>query len=119
MTRRIVSCVPFTLCVTGLLALALAGCRREAEAPSPLPSIPSNSPASYMNDPAFMARLDAKGDELKAIMRERAPLIARWKKLEPGDSARDELKKQIEELNAKYEAVRKQQLEIVHERVSK
>lgn len=119
MTRRIGLCVPFALCASGLLALVLTGCSREAEAPSPLPSVPSNSPAAYMNDPAFMARLDAQRDELKAIMKERAPLIARWKKLEVNDPERDELTKKIEELNAKCEAVRKRQLEILHERISK
>lgn len=76
-----------------------------------------------------MGKLEAKRDELKAILKERAPLMARMEELVKSNRSDlavlqkipewGELHKKITALNAKYEEVRKRQLKIVHERISK
>ena len=119
--------VPFALCATGLLAIVFAGCDRKDEAVAKAVEPPANSPAVYMNDTNFLARLDEKRGELKAIVKERAPLVKRMEELvkEHGEKLADlqkipewgELHKKVVALNAKYEEVRKRQLVIASQRL--
>ena len=107
----------------GMIALFLAGCRKEEKA-----VIPANSPASYMNDPVFRKQLEEKRKELSAIVKERAPLMDRMQELVKAhgeDLAAlqkipewNELHKKVVELNAKYEEVRKRQLKIAANRLA-
>ena len=117
--------VPFALCATGLIALCLAGCRKEEKAPV----IPASSPASYMNDPVFRKQLSDKRKELQAIVNERNPLVKRMEALikEHGQDLAslqkmpewNDLHKKVVELNKRYEETRARQLKIVRERISK
>ena len=116
--------VPFALCAMGLLALFLAGCRKEEAKPE----VPASSPASYMNDPRFREQVAAKRKDLQAIMNERAPLVRRMEELiraHGKDLATlqkipewNELHEKVVALNAKYEATRARQLRIVRDRLA-
>ena len=108
----------------GMMALYLAGCRKEEKAPE----IPASSPASYMKDPAFMKQLEGKRKDLQAIVNERNPLVERMEALikEHGQDLAslqkipewNDLHKKVVELNAKYEEVRTRQLRIVRDRLA-
>ena len=112
----------------GLVVLFLAGCRKEEEAPK-APEIPAHSPASYMNDPVFRKQLSDKRKELQAIVAERRPLAERMQALikEHGEDLAalqkidewNDLHKKVTALNAKFEEVRRRQLKVVRERISK
>ena len=116
--------VPFVLCTMGLVALFLAGCRKEEKAPE----IPASSPASYMNDPVFRKQLADKRKELQAIVNERKPLVKRMEELikEHGQDLAalqkipewNDLYKKVTALNKKYEEVRARQLKVVRERLT-
>ena len=109
----------------GAVALFLAGCRKEEKTPA----VPASAPASYMNDPVFRKQLADKRKELSAIVAERKPLVERMEALirEHGQDLAalqkipewNDLHKKVVELNAKYEEVRKRQLKIAAERISK
>ena len=111
----------------GLVLLFLAGCRKEEEKKAP--EIPASSPASYMNDPEFRKQLDDKRKRLQSIVNERKPLVKRMEELikEHGQDLAalqkipewNDLHKRVTALNAQYEEVRKRQLKIVRERISK
>ena len=116
--------VPFVLCMTGVLVLSLAGCRKEEAKPE----IPPSSPQSYMNDTNFLGKVTAKRKDLQAIVRERAPLVKRMEELVRAhgkDLAAlqripewNELHAKVVALNAKYEETRKRQLKVVCERIN-
>ena len=108
----------------GLTLLFLAGCRKEEKAPE----IPASSPEVYMQDTNFLNQISEKRGELSAIVRERAPLVKRMEELvkEHGENLAalqkidewNDLHKRVVELNAKFEAVRKQQLKIAGKRIA-
>jgi len=114
----------------GALALVFSGCRKEAEKPSASSSsaLPANSPAVYMNDPVFRKQLADGRREREAVLRERAPLVARMEALAKAhDGKREELEKldewndlykQVEALNAKYEKARRRQLKVAADRLN-
>ena len=116
--------VPFALCAMGLVALFLAGCRKDEKAPE----VPASSPASYMNDPVFRKQVADKRKELQAIVNERNPLVKRMEALikEHGQDLAtlqkipewNDLHKKVVELNAKYEGVRARQLKVVRDRLA-
>lgn len=70
MTRRIVSCVPIMLCVTGLMAACLSGCGKgekpvsPAEKPSGIASVEER-----MADPVYVKELDEQRDEMKRLVK--------------------------------------------------
>lgn len=110
----------------GLGTLVFCGCGKsepEAEA-----TPPAHSPESYMFDKAFRRAVDEKAAELRAIVKERAPLVDRMKELVKEYredlaalqkvSEWNDLHKRIVQLNEKYEAVRKRQLAIVQDRIT-
>jgi len=121
--------VPFALGAMGLFALCLTGCRKESEQPSkPSAKLPANSPAVFMNDPVFRKQLSDKRQELQAIVKERAPLVARMEQmvrdhkenlaeLQKIDEWND-LHKKIVALNEKYEQTRQRQLKIAAEKLA-
>ena len=121
-TRKML--VLIVLCAVGLGLLFFALCRRAEQAPE----IPASSPASYMNDPAFMKQLDDKRKELQAIVNERRPLVERMEALirEHGEDLAalqkidewNDLHKKVVALNAKYEETRVRQLRILRERIA-
>ena len=112
----------------GIIVLFLAGCRKEEKA-SAAPAAPQNSAVVYMKDGEFRRALSEKRKELSAIVKERRPLVERMEALikEHGQDLAalqkipewNELHKKVVELNAKYEEVRKRQLKIAAERISK
>ena len=116
--------MPFVLCAMGVAVLFFAGCRKEEKGPV----VTAPSPAEYMKDPAFRKQLEEKRKELQAVVKERAPLVARMEALvrEHGENLAElqkipewgELHKKVTALNAKYEAVRKRQLKIAAERIA-
>lgn len=116
--------MPFALVAMGIVMLCLSGCRKENEQSA---EVPTHTPASYMNDPAFRKQLADKRKELQAIIAERAPLVARMEELVRSNRADlavlqkipewNELHKKVVALNAKYEETRQRQLKIVRERV--
>ena len=101
------------------LGLCLSGCRRSEEKPSP----PSNSPEVYMKNAEFRKQVHEKALALKAIEKEREPLIARMKELfqKNGQSLSNlqhvaewtNLHARIVDLNARYMTVRTNQLKLV------
>ena len=123
MMRTRARLVPFVLCTTGILLLFLAGCRKEEKGSE----IPPNSPASYMNDPAFKRALEEKRHELSRIVAERKPLVDRMQALvrEHGEDLAalqkipewTNLYQKVTELNAKYQEVRKRQLKLAGDRL--
>lgn len=124
LTRRFENYVPFALCATGVVLCCLAGCRKAEKKPE----IPASSPAVYMKDTNFMNQVSAKRKELQAIVKERAPLVARMEELVKAhgeDLAAlqkidewNDLHKRVVALNAKYEEVRARQLKVVGERIA-
>ena len=114
--------VPFVLCTTGVLLLFLAGCRKDEK-----PSLPSNSPAVYMKDPAYRAALAEKAKELRAIEKEREPLLARMKELFQANNQSlsnlqhvaewTNLHARVVDLNARYMTVRTNQLKLVSQKL--
>jgi len=76
MSRTSHCLVPFALGATGLFALFLTGCSKQQEAAKP---VDPSSPASYMKDPAFRAKLDASVKERKALTGTRVKLVEQMK----------------------------------------
>lgn len=124
MDRTRLKLVPFALCAMGAFVLFFAGCRKDEKAPEVLAS----SPEVYMRDTNFLNQISEKRGELSAIVRERAPLVARMQELvkEHGENLAalqkldewNDLHKKVVELNAKFEAVRKRQLKIAGKRIA-
>lgn len=124
-TRRALIYVPFMLCMVGLVAFVLPGCRKEKEAP---PAPPANSPEVYMRDPVFRKELSDKRKELTALQVERRQLVQRMEELirSNGEDKAvlekipewNDLHKKVEALNAKCEAVRRAQLAVVSKRLN-
>ena len=125
--------VPFALCATGMLALFLAGCRKEEAKPE----TPASSPQSYMNDTNFMGRLSADRRERQKLLSERTVIVGKMKAMidakraELGaadqkaikaaldaDPAWQELERQMKAANAKVEEHRKKTLGAVRERIA-
>lgn len=108
----------------GLVTLFFVCCRKKEKAPE----IPVSSPAAYMKDPVFRQQLADKRKELQAIVKERAPLVARMEELVKSNREDlavlqkipewNDLHKKVVALNAKYEEVRARQLEVVRERIA-
>ena len=105
------------------LGLCLSGCKRSEEKPP----LPSNSPAVYMKDPAYREALAAKAKELRAIEKEREPLLARMKELfqANGQSLSNlqhvaewtNLHARIVGLNARYMTARTNQIKLVSQKL--
>ena len=112
------------LCMTGALTFVLSGCGRDERAEEKK----LITPAEYMNDPEFRSQLAEKRKELQAVVKERAPLVARMEELvkEHGENLAElqkipewgELHKKVTALNAKYEEVRRRQLVIAAEKLN-
>ena len=89
--------------------------------------MPSNSPAVYMKDPAYREALAAKAKELRAIEKEREPLLARMKELfqANGQSLSNlqhvaewtNLHARIVGLNARYMTARTNQIKLVSQKL--
>ena len=126
--------VSFVLCMTGVLVLVFAGCRKEE---AKKPEIPASSPASYMNDTNFMGRLSADRRERQKLLSARTVIVGKMKamidakKAELGssdtkavkaaldaDPAWRELEKQMKAANAKVDEHRKKTLGAVRERIT-
>ena len=125
----------FVLCAAGAGVLFLAGCEKAAEEKKPAApasaeasAVPSNAPASYMNDPVFREAVASKRKELQAIAAKRRPLADRMQALvnrHGEDLAKlqkipewNDLHKQVEALTAQYEKLRREQLRLVRERLA-
>ena len=118
--------VPFACCAMGALSLFLPGCGREEPVAEEPP--PPHVPASYMNDPEFRKGLSDRNAAQRAIVSERMPLVRRMEELvrEHGEDTNklqkisewNELYRKVTELNAKYEAGRKDLLKYARERIT-
>lgn len=118
--------MPFALAAIGPGLLFLAGCRKEQEAAKPV--LPPNAPAVYMNDPAFRQQLSEKRQALLAIVAERQPLVDRMQELVKSNREDlavlqqipewNELHKRVVALNEKYEALKREQLAVVRDRLA-
>lgn len=109
----------------GILTFVFAGCgKAPEESPSSEPA--SNSPSSYMKDPAFMQKLESRRAVQKAIVAERQPLLDRMAALvrAHGEGKAAELpewqalKQRVDGLNARYEKTRLEQLALLRERMA-
>jgi len=133
-TRTSPFLVPFAFCATGFLALALAGCSREAE---PKEVVPSTSPESYMRDAAFRGKLSAERKERQSLLQERSSIVVQMKAMIDAKKAElgtDDLKKvkdvldrdpawqalyvQCTNANAKVDAHRKATYKTVRDRLA-
>ena len=112
------------LFLVALCAAGVVGCSREAEkADAPPPYVPE----SYMNDPEFRGKLKEQRQARNRIVNERAAVVEKMREIEKrarGDAAVFEndpgwkaLKAQLEDLNARYDAARQEQLRYVRDRV--
>ena len=111
--------VPFVLCATGALVLFLAGCRKEEAKPE----TPASSPQSYMNDKAFMGKLEEKRKARASTMARHAKAWAAYKEALKADPKGEkpetkELLKKAEEIRREYEAQRAEAMRIVRERIT-
>lgn len=123
MIRTKLMFVPVVLYMAGVLSCVCSGCKRSDDRGG----LPSNSPEVYMKDKAFRAAVEGKAKELRAIQREREPLLTRMKELfkQHGEDLSklqqveewQALHKKIVDLNAKYEQVRSSQLKQVGEKL--
>ena len=113
------------LLLVALCAAGVVGCRREAEkADAPPPYVPE----SYMNDPEFRGKLAAHRQARNKIVNERAAVVAKMREIESrlvGDEAKLaqdaewlRLKARLEDLNARYEQARQEQLQYVRDRIT-
>ncbi|MGN0832122.1 MAG: hypothetical protein ACI4RD_00555 [Kiritimatiellia bacterium] len=123
-TRRFL--VPSALAATGLVLLFLSGCRKEQEAAKP--ALPPNSPAVYMHDPEFRRQLSEQRQALQAIVAERQPLVDRMQELVKSNREDlavlqqipewNELHQRVVALNERYEALKREQLTVVRDRLA-
>ena len=112
------------LLLVALCAAGVVGCSREPEKAAPPPYVPE----SYMKDPEFRGKLAAHRQARNKIVNERAAVVAKMREIESrlvGDEAKLaqdaewlRLKAQLEDLNARYEQARQEQLQYVRERVT-
>lgn len=114
--------VPIALCAVGLCLFVLTGCKKK---PSPEP--PRHSPESYMNDAEFRKTISDDRKEMQRISFERQTRVDRMQAL-VNEHGEDEgklqnvpewvqLKREVKELNAQYEAAHKRQLATVRARI--
>ena len=118
--------VPFAFAAMGASVLFLSGCGRDEEA-APV-AAPAESPASYMSDPVFRQGLEERNKAQRKLVSERAPLVRRMEELvrEHGEDTNvlqkisewNDLHRRVTELNARYEAGRKDLLEFARQRIS-
>ena len=112
------------LLLVALCAAGVVGCSRESEKDAPPPYVPE----SYMNDPEFRSKLAEHRQARNKIVNERAAVVAKMREIESrlvGDEAKLaqdaewlRLKARLEDLNARYEQARQEQLQYVRERVT-
>ena len=112
------------LLLVALCAAGVVGCSRESEKDAPPPYVPE----SYMNDPEFRGKLAEHRQARNKIVNERAAVVAKMREIEQrarGDEAVftnapswKALKAQLEDLNARYEQARQEQLKYVRDRVA-
>ena len=118
MIRMRARLVPFVLCATGIVLCCLTGCRKEEKKPE----IPSSSPQSYMNDKAFMGKLEVQRKERASTMARHAKAWAAYKealKTDPNGEKPEtkELLKKAEDIRREYEAQRAETMKAVSERL--
>lgn len=119
--------MPFALVATGLALLFPAGCRKEEPAAAK-PAAPANSPSVYMRDPEFRQELSRRRRELQAIVAERQPLVDRMQELVKSNREDlavlqripewNELHRRVVALNERYEALKREQLAVVRDRLA-
>lgn len=63
MDRTRLKLVPFVLCAMGMFVLFFAGCSKQSDEAA----VPSNAPESYLNDKAFMGKLDSMRKEREGL----------------------------------------------------
>lgn len=106
-----------TLVATLLLGCILIGCDKGDSVPPVDPA----SPASYMKDTNFMAKVDAreaKGNALRARHMKLREEIEALKAKEPASPKLAALEKELSELQAAFQANRQEMLAIVRERIT-
>ena len=113
------------LLLVALCAAGVVGCSREAEkADAPPPYVPE----SYMKDPEFRKMLKEQRLARNRVVNERAAVLEKMQEVErgfKGDASKFErnpewkkLRAKLVELNARYEALRKEQLRTVSARLA-
>ena len=123
--RTVASGVARGLFLVALCASGVVGCsREEAQEEAPPPYVPE----SYMKDPEFRGKLAAQRQARNKIVNERAAVKEKMQEIArrlEGDEAKivkDEewlrLKAQLEDLNARYEQARQEQLQYVRDRIT-
>ena len=123
--KTVASGVARGLFLVALCASGVVGCsREEAQEEAPPPYVPE----SYMNDPEFRSKLAEHRQARNKIVNERAAVVAKMREIEQrarGDEAVftnapswKALKAQLEDLNARYEQARQEQLKYVRDRVA-
>ena len=103
----------------GALVLSLSGCRKEEAKPE----TPASSPQSYMNDKAFMGKLEEKRKARASTMARHAKAWAAYKEALKADPKGEkpetkELLKKAEEIRLEYEAQRAEAMRIVRDRLT-
>lgn len=98
-------------------ACGLVGCNREEV---PASTADAASPESYMNDPVFMARVDAQDKSQRQIMKKYAELKRAYEAAvaaDPAAEATKKLKADLEKLEKEFVAGRQKMAQIVGERL--
>ena len=127
MSERKTNAAPVLRALALCAALLAGGCSRDdGEAADAAP--PPYVPESYMKDPEFRGKLAAQRQARNKLVNERAAVKEKMQEIArrlEGDEAKivkDEewlrLKAQLEDLNARYEQARQEQLQYVRDRIT-
>lgn len=106
-----------TFAVVLVCACGLVGCSREE---SPAPTADAASPENYMNDPVFMAKVDAQDKAQRQIMKKYAELKRAYEAAvaaAPDAEATKKMKADLEKLEKEFIAGRQKMSRIVGERL--
>lgn len=100
------------VCACGVL-----GCNREEAS---APAVKAETPESYMNDPVFMAKVDAQDKAQRQIMKKYAELKKAYEEsvaADPESEKTKQLKVDLEKLEKDFVAERQKMSRIVGERL--
>jgi len=104
----------------GVIGLCLSGCSKQEEAAK---RVDPSSPESYMNDKAFLGKLDGVKSEQVEVMKKFHRVANAYKKALEGDAKAEKpetqaLKAEMENLEKQYRALRQKMQSTVRERIA-
>lgn len=103
-----------------LAAIAIiVGCEKAPEAPKEVPEVYTMKDNSYMDDPVFQTKLQELREARGGVVNRREKILAELASLDESASAkRGELTKELDELNAELEKIRKRVIIVSRDRMN-